>query len=97
MKKGILLISILLAGCSKANTSNQESLEKDVSSDILTTEEISSIEETSSEEEIVVPSKAKNITNYLGSDNDIYRINITTNDSAFPTDKENYVKVLTKE
>ena len=35
--------------------------------------------------------KEKNITHYLGSDNDVYRINITTKDNQFPEDKENYV------
>ena len=72
-----------------------------VSSEEITSEQISSTEETSSEqpssvEEIssepeVVESKAKNITNYLGSDNDIYRINITTEQQAFPTNKVDYV------
>ena len=28
----------------------------------------------------------------LGSDNDVYRINITTKDNVFPTDKETYIK-----
>ena len=35
--------------------------------------------------------KEKNITHYLGSDNDIYRINISTEGNEFPVDKENYV------
>ena len=48
--------------------------------------------EPSPEIEVSTPYyKEKNITHYLGSDNDIYRINITTEGNAFPVDKENYV------
>lgn len=48
--------------------------------------------EPSPEIEVSTPYyKEKNITHYLGSDNDIYRINITTDGNAFPVDKENYV------
>ena len=33
----------------------------------------------------------KNMTHFLGSDGDLYRINITTKDQVFPYDKENYI------
>ena len=49
-------------------------------------------EESSSPIEVTTPfHKEKNITHYLGSDNDVYRINITTENNEFPVDKENYV------
>lgn len=35
--------------------------------------------------------KERNVTNFLGEDADVYRINITTENSAFPEDKENYI------
>ena len=100
MRKYVLLTCLLLASCSKVNNSSQESLDNvsDVFSNNGTTsietpsiEDSSVVEEISSEDE-VFESKAKNITNYLGSDNDIYRINIETENNVFPTNKENYVK-----
>ena len=70
------------------------SVENEVSSETFSSveESISSVEEISSSTEIVEkPPKAKNITNYLGDDNDIFRINITTDDGSFPTNKVDYV------
>ena len=54
-----------------------------------------SIEDSSedSEEEIKEPltREVKDVSDFLGSDNDVYRINITTENGEFPTDKETYV------
>lgn len=37
------------------------------------------------------PNKTKNVTDYLGSDGDVYRVNITTENNVFPYNKEDYI------
>ena len=63
---------------------------EDISSDISETDP-SSPSDSSSEDTPEDPNKTKNVTDYLGSDGDVYRINITTENNEFPVDKENYV------
>ena len=60
----------------------ESSPEPDVPSDDSTSEEPEIPED---------PDRVKNVTDYLGSDGDVYRVNITTVDNEFPVDKENYV------
>ena len=60
-------------------------------------EESSSIDEPTDEQsssEYVDPliNQTKKVKDFLGSDGDVYRINITTENGAFPAGKEEYVK-----
>lgn len=65
----------------ESSESNNESSNEESSS----SEEISSIEESSTLEELTPKRERtdKNINNFLGSDNDLYRINITTENEEF--------------
>lgn len=86
--------------------SNSESSEKNSISDFsessLATSTESSLSSESSNSSILSSSeqinsattpfyKEKNVTHFLGSDNDVYRINITTQNNEFPVDKTNYI------
>ena len=75
---------------SESDSTTSESISSETDSYEDSTPTISESENTSVE--VTTPfHKEKNITHYLGSDNDVYRINITTKDNQFPEDKENYV------
>lgn len=76
---------------SSNHDSDLNSSDSDILSNSNSNESISS-----SSDEIIEPVEPvyheKNITHFLGSDNDVYRININTINQEFPKDKENYVK-----
>ena len=102
----LLLSALLLSSCGQQPTENptqqpsvdptQQPTSEHVSVEQPTSEEI---EPSISDSQPQTPSyevstpfyKEKNMTHYLGSDNDIYRVNITTQNNEFPVDKENYV------
>ena len=104
--KLLLLSALLLSSCGQQPTENptqqpsvdptQQPTSEHVSVEQPTSEEI---EPSISDSQPQTPSyevstpfyKEKNMTHYLGSDNDIYRVNITTQNNEFPVDKENYV------
>lgn len=90
-----LFVSMLLVGCSvDNNTPTTPTIEPTVDPTPEPTVEptIEPTPEPTPSIEVSTPYyKEKNITHYLGSDNDIYRINISTEGNAFPVDKENYV------
>ena len=75
-------------------SSSNEEVSEDISS---SSEEVSTPSDEPSSEISSEPDKPiqihneKNMTHFLGSDNDVYRINITTENNEFPVDKENYV------
>ena len=78
--------------------SSNEEQSSNVSEDISSSsEEVSTPSDEPSSEISSEPDKPtqihneKNMTHFLGSDNDVYRINITTENNEFPVDKENYV------
>ncbi len=78
----------------ESSSSNQSESVGDSSS--LSEESVSpSMSDSSSSQEVITPIEPvyheKNMTHFLGSDHDVYRINIETNNQEFPQDKENYI------
>ena len=107
MKKQTLLLllsSLMLGSCQNVFVSDSSDVyipTDDVSQEDSSSEEVkdssSSVQVDSSSTEDIVDkdinvNEVKDVRDFLGSDNDVYRINITTKDNAFPVDKENYVK-----
>lgn len=83
---------------SYSELSSNEKQSSDASEDISSSsEEVSTPSDEPSSEISSEPNtptqihNEKNMTHFLGSDNDVYRINITTENNEFPVDKENYV------
>lgn len=74
--------------------SNEEtpSPEESSSTSVETPSDSSSADVKPIEKEFPKNGDVTDVTDYLGSDGDVYRINITTKDGAFPLDKETYVK-----
>ena len=71
------------------SSSSAESNQESSSSEDSSTPDSSTPDSSPVEEEKDTFTRA---TDYLGSDGDVYRINIKTNDGEFPLDKESYVK-----
>ena len=75
-------------------SSSSEDVSEDISSsseEVSTPSDEPSSEISSEPDEPIQIHNEKNMTHFLGSDNDVYRINITTENNEFPVDKENYV------
>ena len=100
----LLLSSLMLGSCqnvfvsdslnssqdSTDSSDNQQESSSGTLDDSSSTVEDSSSSNTDVDKDIKV-NEVKDATDFLGSDNDVYRINITTETNELPVDKENYV------